>query len=40
LAFTQWVDAESIEQWLEMLPDSANSGDIYARLPEIRQSTA
>ncbi len=33
LAFTQWVDAGSIEQWLEMLPDSANSGDIYARLP-------
>jgi FkbM family methyltransferase len=34
LALTQWVDAEAIEQWLEMLPDSANSGDIYARLRE------
>ena len=32
LAFTQWVDAETIERWLEALPDSANSGDIYARL--------
>jgi FkbM family methyltransferase len=32
LAFTQWVDAEVIERWLEALPDSANSGDIYARL--------
>ena len=32
LAFTQWVDAEAIERWLEALPDSANSGDIYARL--------
>ena len=33
LAFTQWVDAETIERWIEALPDSANSGDIYARLP-------
>ena len=33
LVFTQWVDAEAIERWLEALPDSANSGDIYARLP-------
>ncbi|HWX33601.1 MAG TPA: FkbM family methyltransferase [Steroidobacteraceae bacterium] len=32
LAFTQWVDAEAIERWLEALPDSANSGDVYARL--------
>ena len=32
LAFTQWVDAEAIERWVEALPDSANSGDIYARL--------
>ena len=32
LAFTQWVDAEAIERWLQALPDSANSGDIYARL--------
>jgi FkbM family methyltransferase len=33
LVFTQWVDAEAIKRWLEALPDSANSGDIYARLP-------
>jgi hypothetical protein len=32
LAFTQWVDAEAIGRWLQALPDSANSGDIYARL--------
>jgi FkbM family methyltransferase len=32
LAFAQWVDAEAIERWLRALPDSANSGDIYARL--------
>jgi len=32
LAFMQWVDAEAIERWLQSLPDSANSGDIYARL--------
>jgi FkbM family methyltransferase len=32
LVFAQWVDAEEIERWLEALPDSANSGDIYARL--------
>jgi hypothetical protein len=32
LAFTQWVDAEVIERWLEALPGRANSGDIYARL--------
>src|SRR3984893_10946360 len=32
LAFTQWVYAEGIERWVEALPDSANSGDIYARL--------
>lgn len=35
-AFTQWVDAQAIEQWLETLPESANSGDIYARLRGIR----
>jgi FkbM family methyltransferase len=29
LAFPQWIDAEAIEQWLETLPDNANSGDIY-----------
>ena len=32
LAFTQWVDAEAIERWPQALPDSANSGHIYARL--------
>jgi FkbM family methyltransferase len=31
LVFTDWVDAEAIERWLDALPDSANSGDIYAR---------
>jgi FkbM family methyltransferase len=31
LVFTQWVDAAAIERWLRALPDSANSGDIYAR---------
>ena len=34
LTFTRWVDAEAITRWLEALPDSANSGDIYARLQE------
>ena len=32
LAFTQCVATEVIERWLEALPDSANSDDIYARL--------
>jgi FkbM family methyltransferase len=32
LAFTQWVDAQAITRWFQALPDSANSGDIYARL--------
>ena len=32
LAFAEWVDAEAMARWLEALPDSANSGDIYARL--------
>jgi FkbM family methyltransferase len=32
LVFPQWIDAEAIERWLEALPDSANSGDIYAWL--------
>jgi FkbM family methyltransferase len=36
LAFTQWVDAEAIERWLERLPAGANSGDIYARLGVFR----
>jgi FkbM family methyltransferase len=31
LIFPQWIDAEAIERWLEALPDSANSGDIYVR---------
>jgi FkbM family methyltransferase len=31
LALPEWVDAEAIKHWLEALPDSANSGDIYAR---------
>jgi FkbM family methyltransferase len=38
LVFTEWVDAEAIERWIEALPDSANSGDIYARLQESSQS--
>jgi FkbM family methyltransferase len=32
LALTHWVDAGEIERWIEALPDSVNSGDIYARL--------
>jgi FkbM family methyltransferase len=40
LVFNQWVDAQAIEQWLEALPDSANSGDIYARLGARRTFTA
>lgn len=32
LAFTQWLEAEEIERWLWALPNSINSGDIYARL--------
>jgi len=31
LTFPQWIDAEAIERWLEALPDSTNSGDIYVR---------
>jgi FkbM family methyltransferase len=31
LVFTDWVDAGAIVRWLDALPDSANSGDIYAR---------
>lgn len=30
--FAHWVDAEAIERWLQALPGSANSGDIYGRL--------
>jgi FkbM family methyltransferase len=40
LVFTEWVDAEAIERWIEALPDSANSGDIYARLKESGNPTA
>ena len=32
LSFTQWLDAEAIARWIAALPDSVNSGDIYARL--------
>jgi FkbM family methyltransferase len=28
-----WVSAEEIAAWLSALPQNANSGDIYARLP-------
>ena len=28
-----WMNAEKIAAWLRALPQSANSGDIYARLP-------
>ena len=31
LTFPRWIDAEAIERWLEALPGSANSGDIYVR---------
>ena len=31
LVFADWVDAETIGRWLEALPHSANSGDVYAR---------
>ncbi|MBO0735930.1 MAG: FkbM family methyltransferase [Alphaproteobacteria bacterium] len=32
LVFARWRDADEIEQWLRALPDSVNSGDVYARL--------
>ena len=32
LSFAQWLDAEAIARWIGALPDSVNSGDIYARL--------
>lgn len=34
LAFVhgRWIDAAAIARWLMQLPDSANSGDIYAQL--------
>jgi FkbM family methyltransferase len=33
LVHHDWVSAEEIAAWLSALPQSANSGDIYARLP-------
>jgi FkbM family methyltransferase len=33
LVHHNWVSAEEIAAWLSALPQSANSGDIYARLP-------
>ncbi len=32
LLFAQWLDAAKLQDWLNSLPDAANSGDIYARL--------
>jgi FkbM family methyltransferase len=34
LVHPQWQDMEATACWLAGLPDHANSGDIYARLPE------
>ena len=31
LVHSQWLDAEAIAAWLAVLPDKANSGDVYAR---------
>jgi hypothetical protein len=33
LVHRDWVSAEEIAIWLRALPQSANSGDIYALLP-------
>ena len=33
LVHRDWVNAEEIAAWLRALPQNANSGDIYARLP-------
>jgi Methyltransferase FkbM domain len=33
LVHGDWVSAEEIASWLRALPQSANSGDIYALLP-------
>jgi len=33
LQFEHWQNATSLKNWLEQLPTSANSGDIYARSP-------
>jgi len=35
-----WRSAEAIADWLEALPQAANSGDIYARLPAIVRGAA
>jgi hypothetical protein len=32
LVHEQWLTAAGIAQWLAVLPDAANSGDVYARL--------
>jgi FkbM family methyltransferase len=32
LVFSNWVDGETIECWLDALPARTNSGDIYAQL--------
>ena len=32
LVFADWVERETMECWLEALPDRINSGDIYAQL--------
>jgi len=32
LVHPQWVDAADITAWLQALPHSANSGDVYARM--------
>jgi FkbM family methyltransferase len=36
LVYRDWVSAEEIAAWLCALPQNANSGDIYARLPGTR----
>ena len=33
-AHAQWQSAADIARWLAELPDTANSGDVYAKLPE------
>lgn len=35
-SFEQWQDTRGIKAWLDALPDSANSGDIYARYAQNR----
>jgi FkbM family methyltransferase len=36
LVHHEWMSAEEIAAWLSALPQNANSGDIYARLPRRR----